>query len=170
MSRTGIHEPRTQAGGRHDLTAVLRENSLFADIPDSVLRDIVALATPMTAYNGQTLIEEGDDSRDLFILLAGKVKIQIESITPYVEIGITKLGVGEVIGEMALLQNGPRCATVVAVEACELARIPAGSLQELMGRNPHAGVLLMRNLARILADRLRGMNRRMINYVRTRYY
>lgn len=165
-----LQDIRRAPDGQFDLLHVFRLNSLFADLPESFLREILGITTTVRAYNGQTLIEEGDDSREIFLLLSGKVKIQIESITPYVEIGITKLGSGEVIGEMALLQNGPRCATVVASEASELARIPAAGLQKLMERHPEIGVILMRNLARILAERLRGMNRRMINYVRTRYY
>ena len=166
----GLQDIRRAPDGQFDLLNVFRQNSLFAELPDSFLREILASTTIIRAYNGQTLIEEGEESLEVFILLAGKVKIQIESITPYVEIGITKLGSGEVIGEMALLENGPRCATVVTSEASELARIPAAALQKLMERHPETGVVLMRNLARILAERLRGMNRRMMNYVRTRYY
>ena len=158
------------SNGEIDMLAVLGQIPLFQGLPEEALDEIIAQTTIFQAYSGQTIIEEGDEARELYLLLQGRVKIQVESITPYVEIGITKLGTGEVLGEMSLLGPQPRSATVVTLEKSELARIPAQPLIEIAEDNSDWGVVLMRNLAQVLSDRLRCMNRRMLNYVRARYY
>lgn len=146
----------------------LESIELFRGLPPEALDAIYRVAVPAFAYAGQTVIEEGETARHVYLLLVGRVRIQIESITPFIEVGITKLGAGEVLGEMALLGEEPRSATVVAIEPCEFARIPAAELQRLIDRRPDWGVILLRNLNKIMGRRLRMMNRRMLNYVRTR--
>lgn len=156
--------------GEIDIDSALRQVDLFEGLPREALREIASHTKTFYAYSGQTVIEEGDASHEVFIILRGKVKVQVESITPYVEVGITRLDSGQVIGEMAILGDSPRSATVVTLEPSELARIPADTLRMLADRNSDWGIILMRNLAQILGSRLRCMNRRMLNYVRARYY
>lgn len=148
----------------------LHNVELFEGLPDEALAKIAALAVPVYAYPGQTLIEEGEPGREIYLILSGKVKVQIESITPYVEVGITKLTVGDVLGEMALLGDDPRSATVVAIEPTDLAQIRADHLMAMVKTNPLWEAAVMRNLSSVLARRLRWMNRRLVTYVRSRYF
>lgn len=156
--------------GDLDIASVLPQVRLFAGLPPEALDAIASITTTFHAYRGQTIIEEGDPARELFVVLSGRVRIQIESITPYVEVGITRLGSGEVAGEIALLSEEPRSATAIAMEPCELARIPAGELRTLVNAHPEWGRIVMENLAHVLANRLNSMNRRILNFIRIRNY
>lgn len=151
------------------LEPVFARMDLFKDLPSRAIQHLAAQAVLLRAYSGQVLIEEGDSGADLFILLKGRVRVQVESINPWMEIGLNKLDEGEAFGEMALIEDEPRCATVMAVEVSDFARIPAESLRALLADDPGSGVVLMRNLARILSGRLKQMNRRLLNMTRSNY-
>ncbi len=152
-----------------DLKSALKPIRLFADLPDAALVVIAEACVREDCYRGQTIIEEGDAAGDMIILLKGRVGVQVESISPYMEIGINKLEAGEVIGEMSLIDQTPRSATIVALEAGEIVRLSSESLEILFESHPEWGLILMRNLAAVLASRLRMMNRRILNLMRARY-
>ena len=158
------------ADQRPDIAEELGTNALFLDLPPEAVARIGALGIREACYRGQTIIEEGEEGNDLLLLLSGRVGIQIESISPYVEVGINKLDAGDVIGEMAIIDPAPRSATVVALEACEIFRVPSEPLLDLFASEPAWGMLFMRNLASILSGRLRMMNRRILNLIRARYF
>ncbi len=160
----------SRATEKAEFAKVFREIALFQDVPDAALRAIAKIGEGVYAYKGQTLIEEGEENGDLMILLEGRVGICLESINPSVEIAINKLNAGDVIGEMSLLEGGPRSATVVALERCRLVRFPTGKLNTLLEKHPDWALIFMRNLAKILCQRLRTMNRRILNLTRMRYF
>ena len=156
--------------GAVDLLNSFRSASLFEDVAESDLHAIASRAQVVRCFSGQTLVEEGEPGADIYLLLQGRVRIQVESISPFVEIGITKLEAGEVIGEMSLVENHPRSATVLAIEPSVFARIPSSHLRDLAVQKPEVGFILMRNVARILSDRLKAMNRRMMNVIRQKHF
>ena len=151
------------------LESVFAKLDLFKDLPPHAVKHLASQASVLRAYSGEVLIEEGDGGADIFILLRGRVRVQVESINPWMEIGLNKLDQGEAFGEMALLEDEPRCATVMAVEVSDFARIPAESLRALLHDDPASGVILLRNFARILSGRLKQMNRRLLNMTRSNY-
>lgn len=153
-----------------DLMAAFRAIPLFTDLPDEAIGQIIAFSRREDCYRGQTIIEEGDPGDDMVILLSGRVGVQMESINPHMEIAISRLGAGEVIGEMALLDDSPRSATIVALEACAIVRVPSEHLNLVFMEHPEWGMLFMRNLAASLSERLRMMNRRLLNMIRARYF
>jgi CRP-like cAMP-binding protein len=156
--------------GQVDLPAALAEVALLRELPAEAIVEIAAFTRLVTAFKGQTVLEEGDRGADLYILLEGRVRVQIESINPAIEVGISKLLEGDVIGEMALVEGEPRSATVVAVQPSIFALIPAAALDDFIQRYPAWGVVIMRNIARILSRRLKTMNRRLFNYVRASHF
>ncbi len=99
---------------------------------------------------GSSVIEESAPDNDLFFILAGVVSIRVSGR----EIAVRTAG--QHIGEMALLDPGqPRSAGAVADGEVVAARIPAAAFTVLADANPG----LWRNVARVLADRLRQRNR-----------
>ncbi len=159
VSRTG--------GSSEDLLKRLKKTLLFKDVADKALLEIIAETEVFTTYTGQTLMEEGDEAGDLFLVLSGRVSLLVQSINPPMEVPLTKLGPGEVIGEMALFKGQRRYATIVAQEQCRLVRIPGTFLREFAETKTETGLLLMRNCAELIGLRLRTTNQRLVNVIRS---
>lgn len=99
---------------------------------------------------GSSIIEEAASDNDLYFILAGVVSIRVAGR----EIAVRTAG--QHVGEMALLDPGqPRSAGVVADGEVVIARIPGAAFAVLADANPR----LWRNVARVLAERLRERNR-----------
>ncbi|CAN5269085.1 hypothetical protein BH09SUM1_BH09SUM1_04980 [soil metagenome] len=153
-----------------DLLALFRKSPLLVGLPDEVLIKLASKSETHVSYAGQTIMEEGEEGAEVYLVVSGSVRIQLECITPFVEVGINKVEQGEVIGEMSLVDDSPRSATVIAIGPCQLVRIPLGELRAIADADPKLGMILMTNTGRILAERLKMMNRRLMNYVRARSY
>jgi CRP/FNR family cyclic AMP-dependent transcriptional regulator len=100
---------------------------------------------------GSTIFREGDAGDAMYVVLEGTVEISANG--QHME----TLGTGEVIGEMALIDQGPRVATAVAQTACRLARIPEKRFLFMVRETPHFALQIMR----VMAERLRRMVERM---------
>ena len=130
--------------------SVFRRNYLVVGLPDEEIAKVAELAEFRVAYPDQTLIEKGTANADLFIILDGKVEVFSSTGTVLAERGPCS-----VIGEISLVDNQPRSAHVVAKGTVSYARIKGQSLRQFMGQNPQVGLLMLSNLARVLAMRLR---------------
>ncbi len=103
---------------------------------------------------GETVLTEGDDGTDLYVVAAGRLRVtrRDETGAPVV---LAHLGEGDFFGERALLSGAPRSATVVAEEPSELLVIRAEVLRSLAGRHPHLAASLRRFCRqRLLANAL----------------
>ena len=97
---------------------------------------------------GDFLFQEGDTGENMYVLLEGEIEIflgdfMLETAEPDM-----------VIGEMALIDDGPRTANAVAKTACRLAEIDRRRFYFLVQQHPHFATHVMKTLA----DRLRDMN------------
>lgn len=97
---------------------------------------------------GEAIFRAGDSGDELYIVKSGKVAVQLGNRT------LAVLGEGEVFGEMALIDAGPRSATVVAETDCEV--VPIGEKQFLFmtSEAPYFALSLMR----VVVQRLRSAN------------
>lgn len=94
----------------------------------------------------QVLCREGDPESDLYIVLRGKLLVCVRKGTQV--IAIATLGEGEYIGELSFFDNKPRGADIVALEPCQLVKIPA---QEIRTSFPN----WILNAGKVLATKLR---------------
>ncbi len=143
---------------------------LFQGIEAEHIAKVTDSSELVATYRGQTIMEEGEAANDLFLIVHGRVSIHVETISPYMEICLTKLGPGEIIGEMALFPNNHRFSTVISEEACELIQMQGNMIRQIAEEFPLQGMILMRNVAEILGHRLNHSNQRMVNMIRRRYY
>ncbi len=97
---------------------------------------------------GEAVFQEGEPGDCMYVILAGEAEIRVKG--KYAD----TIGVGGIIGEMALLDNSPRSATVVALEDCKLVGVTQEQFLHLIQGTPAFAVKIMR----VMADRLRGMN------------
>jgi CRP/FNR family transcriptional regulator, cyclic AMP receptor protein len=115
-------------------TSFFRKFPLFADLDDRELASISAVAKNRR-YSKDDVVFHADESGDIFCLIReGQVKVTM--ISPEgKEIILSLLGPGDFFGEMALLDDEPRSATVVATEALDLVTIWRSDFLQILGEN-----------------------------------
>ena len=104
----------------------------------------------VTFAKDAALIHEGKQTRTVYVLLQGKVKVEAGGKNL-----IATLGAGEVCGEMAFLENGVAAASVTALEDVEACAVEWAGLNDLFELFPHLGSRFYRSLALNLSRRLR---------------
>jgi CRP/FNR family transcriptional regulator, cyclic AMP receptor protein len=99
---------------------------------------------------GEALFTEGDSGACMYIVRSGAVRVSTGTTE------LEQLGPGSILGEMALIEETPRSATVTAVSDCEIAVIDRRRFLFLVQQTPSFAL----NVMRVLSHRLREMNRR----------
>jgi CRP-like cAMP-binding protein len=99
---------------------------------------------------GDSIVKEGDHGDRMFILTAGRAQITIRNQL------LETVEEGGVFGEMALVDAGPRGATVVAQTECEAVPVDARRFEFMVQQTPFFALQLMR----VMCRRIRAMNRR----------
>ena len=92
----------------------LSEVSLFRSCSHSELRELARITTELEAPAGAVLCREGATGSDCFVIVDGEARVTIGGDV------ITTIGAGGFFGEMALLDGGPRVATVTALSDMRL--------------------------------------------------
>ena len=124
---------------------VLSRSEFFADAPAVLLNTLVMAFRPLAVEAGATIVERGDRSSDFYVVCRGA----LEAVNAAGErLGIVREG--ECFGEMALLLNQSRSATVRAVAACDLLVLDAEDFRRIIADFPQAEA----DLRRIAASRL----------------
>lgn len=125
----------------------LRAAPLFASLSADALLPVASLCQQIDLVGGQVLFESGEVGDSMFVVASGLVQVKRGAEL------LARLGPGEVVGEMGALDLEPRSATVVAAEPSRLIRLERNDLMDLLTDYPE----LMRGLAEMLVDRIRGM-------------
>jgi CRP/FNR family transcriptional regulator, cyclic AMP receptor protein len=97
---------------------------------------------------GDFLFREGDNDEKMYVLLEGEIEVFLGDFV------LETAEPDMVLGEMALIDDGPRTANAVAKTACRLAEIDRRRFHFLIQQHPHFATHVMKTLA----DRLRDMN------------
>lgn len=143
---------------------ILSTTEIFDNLNDAQLTLVAALCTPVTYNQGQVLLTENDPSDDMYVIGRGGVEVLVnpaavspagnrEDAEPVV---LTELRQGQVVGEVALVDQGVRSATIrVSRDDTLLLRLRRDQLMRLCETYPVLGYKLMRNLAAELATKIR---------------
>jgi voltage-gated potassium channel len=102
---------------------------LFAELNAGEIADIMRLMRAQTVEPGDAIVRRGDVAHSMYFVAAGEVEIELRS-------GRIRLGVGHFFGEMAVLRQSRRSATVTAVTRASLLVLDAHDLHALMEREP----------------------------------
>ena len=132
-------------------TAVLKAVTLFASFPEEPLRLLATVVTRRSATRGSIIMAAGDPTDSLYIVLSGRLKVMMSDAEGK-EVILTILGPGEFFGEMGLIDDSPRSASVVAIEPCELMAITRRDFKKCLAENVDMASAVMRGLVRRLRE------------------
>ena len=113
-----------------DKLELLRQVPLFSECDGPALEEISKVAEEIQARERTVLTHEGRQEGHFFIVLSGSVRINREGRT------INMLGPGDFLGEIALLDGGPRTATATTEEPTTLLAIRNDAFHRLLDRSP----------------------------------
>ena len=133
-----------------DKLSLLRNHSLFRDLPAAVIEHLGSYMKTRRVVRGTTIFAKGDPGTGLMGVLAGTVKVSVASADGN-DIVLNLFHEGEVFGEIALLDGRPRTADAVAMSDCELVVIERRDFVPFLSDHPD----VMLKFIEILCSRLR---------------
>src|SRR5215831_14373660 len=126
---------------------LLRRVWLFSSLDEGELASIAAVTREVTCRRGEVLVRQGDSSGDLFSVVQGRLKVGSVAGDGE-EVLLSVVAPGEELGEIALLDDEPRSATVVAAEPCRLLVVPRAAFRLLLHELPALALRLLQIMAR----------------------
>jgi CRP/FNR family transcriptional regulator len=138
-----------------DITDILKKVEIFRGLSLAQLESLGQISEERKYRGGETVFAERSTGDEVYIIKKGKVCIELGLKGKPDTATIQRLSVGQIFGELALVDKRSRSATVVCESDCEIITIHRNKLNELFERDTHLGYIIMKNLAQLLAERLR---------------
>jgi CRP/FNR family transcriptional regulator, cyclic AMP receptor protein len=131
----------------------LRSCALLKGFTDTGLQILAGIASERTFPRGAPLFVENMVAESLFIIGQGKVSISVKGNNGE-EIQVGELGPGDSLGELALLQQGQRMCSAVALTMVSAAELRSSDFQRLLGQKPQACLKLLMAIVAQFSTRL----------------
>lgn len=119
---------------------------LLREMPNARVKDLLQISSIREFPEGSTLIDQNATDRTVYLLLDGTVSVDVDNET------VATLGVGHIVGEVALLSDSPRMASVTAIEDCLTLRFDAERFWSLLQQHPK----LYRQISDLAKERILG--------------
>jgi len=133
----------------------IRSVPLFTNLSDEMLESVVKASTVVTFRRNQTIVREKEEGNALFIILSGRVKVTLIR-SDGKEAILAILRANDFFGEMALLDDQPRSASVVALESTRALMLTRPNFIKLLEDDPQ----IVHNIMVALSGRLRKANQK----------
>ena len=131
--------------------AFLKRVPLFSGLTDSQIERLAAGSVRRNFPKGRTIVAEGEPSQSLYVLLSGRAKVQ-RSDTEGKEVILAVLGPGECFGEMSLIDDAPRSASVITLESSDFMSINKDSFKSMLFQSPEICMRIMKGLVKRLRE------------------
>jgi CRP/FNR family transcriptional regulator, cyclic AMP receptor protein len=132
-------------------TTALKSVPLFSTFPEEQLRLLVGVVTRRSAPRGSVIMAAGDQIDSLYIVISGRLKVMMGDAEGK-EVILSLIGPGEFFGEMGLIDDSPRSASVVTIEPCELLSVAKRDFKKCLAENFDMCMGVMRGLVRRLRE------------------
>jgi CRP-like cAMP-binding protein len=119
---------------------------LFAGFNRREIEAVGRLMDEVDVKAGRVLMREGASGREFFIVVSGGVRVERNGRK------VNELGPGDFLGEIALIDRGPRTATAIASDACRLLVLDIGGFRTLVSKYPTVQGKIMKALAERLRE------------------
>ncbi len=130
---------------------ILKNVPLFSSFTDQQLAALLPAVQHRRFPRGAYVMRAGEETDALYIILAGRAKVLIPDDDGN-EVILSYIGPNEFFGEMGLLDDQPRSASVEATEPCEILRIARAAFLSCLRDNFDATMLVVRNLVKRLRE------------------
>jgi CRP-like cAMP-binding protein len=141
---------------------------LFRGLSEAQMDTVAAVLRRARASAGKAIVSEGDIGGSLFVLVRGTVEttklmgvIGPDGSTPRQKV-LVRMSAPQAFGEIGLLEESPRSATVRAATDCDLVELRREDFEKLVGADVQLGYLMIRNITSSLIQRLRRTDRDII--------
>ena len=141
----------------HDQSAlreVLAQTEFFADAPAETLDELTVFAVERQMVRGDVLFEEGDPPDALYVVTQGRLAIALANPIDNRESVVALMEVGDLFGELGMLDDRPRSALARALEPSRVLSVPYEPVITMFHNQP----TMLWNVTRLLAQRLRAMD------------
>ena len=142
--------------GDPELHTFLADIPFFAALDEATRLVLAGQLEPVAVASGQVIFRQGDVGDGLYLVVSGRLRVSVAADGP--ERMLYDVGRGAIVGEMALLTDRPRAATVSAVRDSDLLLLRVSSFTSLLERSP----ALVAGMIRLLVDRLLAVDRLLV--------
>ena len=148
---------------QQSITAILSLTDIFDNLSTTQLELVASICNSATYEKGAVLVKENDNTTDLYIIARGGVEIVMNPSfvgadpDAHEPVVLTELRQGQVFGEVALVDQGIRSATVLARSDCKFLPIDRNQFDHHILRTPG----FAQHVMQVIADRLRRADARM---------
>ena len=141
-----------------DALQLLRGVAVFDGLSEGELELVASICRPATFHKGDELTRQGGDGSRIFLIREGLLEVTVGELPQggLPAHTVVNLGDGQVVGEMSLVDHGPRSATVRCLtDACDVLIVERQAFEQLCEAEHHIGMVVYRNLAADLSFKLR---------------
>jgi CRP-like cAMP-binding protein len=140
-------------------TELLKQVGIFSGLADDQLARIASLCREETHRKDDVIVREKEPTTELYVIQEGSAQVILGMPSLSGPTPIVHLGKGQIFGEVALVDQGLRSATVKAVtDGTKLYVINRDDFIKLCDEDAHIGYVVMRNIAADLSFKLRHYN------------
>lgn len=137
------------------LIKILKGAELFRDLNDEQLTQISDISQREVYAKGEIICHQGDPGDSMYVISEGQVEINVQDNDGNAYSAVY-LGAGQLVGEMALVDEGARSASVIGVDhETVVYNIPNDKFAALCVADTAIGYIMMRNIAQDLSFKLR---------------
>ena len=133
---------------------LLGQVDLFAGLEKVTLAKLAAYLQPLSYQAGATIFRQAEPGDAFYLVAGGAVGVYTADKSGTGETRLEVLRAGEPFGEMALLTNSPRTASIKAESDCEVLRLERGAFLDLVRQQPGVALAIAATLSRRLARQL----------------
>jgi CRP-like cAMP-binding protein len=137
---------------------------MFGGLEGRSLNSVLGILKPETFRAGSTVFKAGELGRTVYVIRSGEVEVHWTS-SQGTRIPMFRLGPGECFGEMALVEQQPRSATVCATQDTKLYSLTNVDLYRLFKQDNFSYLIILQNICRILSRRLRKADTRLCDFL-----
>jgi len=149
------HAPDRLLSGERPFEAI----DVLSGLDEEECATVKALLARRSYQKGEVVFREGEDGRELFLIASGSASVKLRLARAGRENRLATFSPGTVFGELALLDPGPRSASVEADTELVCFVLTDKAFEQLSRERPDLAIKLVTNLGRELSRRLRQANR-----------